>query len=238
MWLHEPLPIYTPPTRPALTQHCSGPGFFRVKASPRMLQSRLNTTAPQDKANCPPRTTKGPVKTLHTQASPCLKRTHILPDEHRVILGKLKNSPHFIVGRREKNVDDTPHQERITYAVRQLRAPAISQWEVANVGTPSPKDLASPSRLRRFPPSGCSFSPSHLFPGEKHSNAPSLCLNKIYILLLSLFSFFHVSSLILHIKAPGQGPADEMPPPLKLTGTRGSLRRKLEREGGGRRAGS
>lgn len=83
---------------------------------------------------------------------------------------------------------------------------------------------------------------SHLltsFPGEKKivTHLLCVCLNKIYILLSFLFSFFHVSSLILHIKAPWQGPADEMPPSLKLAGTWGSLGRKLSREGGGRRAG-
>lgn len=41
---------------------------------------------------------------------------------------------------------------------RRLRAPAISQWEVANMGTPSP-------RISPLPTPGCSFPSSHLFPG-------------------------------------------------------------------------
>lgn len=39
-----------------------------------------------------------------------------------------------------------------------------------------------------------------------------VCLNKIYIVLSFLFSFFHVSSLILHIEAPWRGPASPFPP--------------------------
>lgn len=38
-----------------------------------------------------------------------------------------------------------------------------------------------------------------------------VCLNKIYIVLSFLFSFFHVSSLILHIEAPWRGPAAPFP---------------------------
>ena len=90
---------------------------------------------------------------------------------------------------------------------------------------------------------------SHLltsFPGEKKKKQKNkkkkphllcVCLNKIYILLSFLSPFFHVSSLILHIKSPWQGPADEMPPSLKLAGTWGSLGAKLGRERGGHRAG-
>lgn len=70
---------------------------------------------------------------------------------------------------------------------------------------------------------------SHLltsFPGEKKKTKnkqkkPHLlcvCLNKIYILLSFLSPFFHVSSLILHIKSPWQGPADEIDAPFPQAG--------------------
>lgn len=100
-------------------------------------------------------------------------------------------------------------------------------------GRPSPEDLDC------FPPPNCSSSPSSPTSQVKKIVTHRLCvrLNKIYILLSLLFSFFHVSSLILHIKAPWQGPATEMPPSLRLAETWGSLGRKLGRKGGAHRAG-
>lgn len=100
-------------------------------------------------------------------------------------------------------------------------------------GRPSPEDLDC------FPPPSCSSSPSSPTSQVKKIVTHRLCvrLNKIYILLSLLFSFFHVSSLILHIKAPWQGPAAEMPPSLRLAETWGSLGRKLGRKGGAHRAG-
>ena len=108
------------------------------------------------------------------------------------------------------------------------------------MGTPGPEDLTSPSLDPSLPTPWLLSPLLTYFSDEKKKIVTHLlcvCLNNIYILLPFLFSFFHVSSLILHIKAPRQGPADKMPPSLKLAGRWGSLGRKLGREGGGRRAG-
>lgn len=101
------------------------------------------------------------------------------------------------------------------------------------MGTPSPEDLTSPSASIASHPRllSLTFSPLSQVKKKIVTHLLRVCLNKIYILLSFLFSFFHVSSLILHIKAPWQGPADAMPPSLKLAGTWGSLGRKLGREG-------
>lgn len=80
------------------------------------------------------------------------------------------------------------------------------------MGAPSPEGLfslgclCSPSRLLSLPLSPLSRVKrivTHLL---------CVCLNKIYIVLSFLFSFFfHVSSLILHIEAPWRGPAVPLP---------------------------
>lgn len=89
------------------------------------------------------------------------------------------------------------------------RAPGISQWEVAR-GAPRP-GVSSPP-LPSLPTPRLSLTLSPLFQAKRiATRLLCVCLNKKYIVLLSFSPCFHVSSLILHIRAPWQGPAP-LPP--------------------------
>lgn len=99
------------------------------------------------------------------------------------------------------------------------------------MGAPSPEGLLPPRLpLLPTPPAALSLTLSPLSKVKRIvTHLLCVCLNKIYIVLSFLFSFFHVSSLILHIEAPWRGPAAPFPQAGWNVGS--CLGRKLGREG-------
>lgn len=81
------------------------------------------------------------------------------------------------------------------------------------MGAPSPEGrVSSPSASFASHPRLLSLTLSPLSQVKRIvTHLLCVCLNKIYIVLSFLFSFFHVSSLILHIEAPWRGPAAPFP---------------------------